>query len=53
MLLRSPKVEMNLKQLNGNDVFIECEVTGVAAKQYRTFDFQLKAKITNSGNFKL
>lgn len=53
MLLRSPKVEMNLKQINGNDVFIECEVTGSAAKQYRTFDFQLKAKITNSGNFTL
>lgn len=53
MLLRSPKVEMNLKQLNGNDVFIECEVTGTAAKQHRTFDFQLRAKITNSGNFKL
>lgn len=53
MMLRSPKIEMNLKQINGNDVFIECEVTGVAAKQYRTFDFQLKAKITNSGNFKL
>jgi hypothetical protein len=53
MLLRSPKIEMNLKQINGNDLFIECEVTGAAAKQYRTFDFQLKAKITNSGNFKL
>lgn len=53
MMLRSPKIEMNLKQLNGNDVFIECEVTGSAAKQYRTFDFQLTASITNGGNFKL
>jgi hypothetical protein len=53
MLLRSPKIEMNLKQINGNDFFIECEVTGTAAKQSRNFDFQLKAKITNSGNFKL
>lgn len=53
MLLRSPKIEMNLKQINGNDLFIECEVTGSAASQPRTFDYQLKAKITNSGNFKL
>lgn len=53
MLLRSPKVEMNLKQLNGNDVFIECEVTGTCAKLYRHFEYMLKAKITNSGNFKL
>jgi hypothetical protein len=53
MLLRSPKVEMNLKQLNGNDLFVECEVTGSAAKQALVFDFTLKAKITNSGNFKL
>jgi len=53
MLLRSPKVEMNLKQINGNDVFIECELTGTAADLHRSFDYQLKAKITNSGNFKL
>jgi len=53
MLLRSPKVEMNLKQINGNDVFIECEVTGSQASQARHFDYRLKAKITNSGNFKL
>ncbi len=53
MLLRAPKVEMNLKQLNGNDVFIECEVTGSQASLMRTFDYTLKAKITNSGNFKL
>lgn len=53
MLLRAPKVEMNLKQLNGNDVFIECEVTGSQASMLRSFDYTLKAKITNSGNFKL
>lgn len=53
MLLRSPKVEMNLEQINGNDVFIECEITGTAADMHRSFDYQLKAKITNSGNFKL
>ncbi len=53
MLLRAPKVEMNLKQLNGNDVFIECEVTGSQASLMRSFDYNLKAKITNSGNFKL
>lgn len=53
MLLRSPKVEMNLKQVNGNDVFVECEVTGSVAAQYRVFDYLLKAKITNTGNFKL
>jgi hypothetical protein len=52
-LLRSPKVEMNLKELNGNDFFIECEVTGISADQYLTFDYSLTAKITNSGNFKL
>lgn len=53
MLLRAPKVEMNLKQLNGNDVFIECEVTGSQASLLRSFDYTLKAKIANSGNFKL
>lgn len=53
MLLRSPKVEMNLKQLNGNDLFIECNVTGKIADQFTTFDFNLKAEIANSGNFKL
>lgn len=53
MLLRAPKVEMNLKQINGNDVFIECEVTGSQASLYRSFDYTLKAKITNTGNFKL
>lgn len=53
MLLRAPKVEMNLKQLNGNDVFIECEVTGTQASLMRSFDYTLKAKIVNSGNFKL
>jgi hypothetical protein len=53
MLLRAPKVEMNLKQLNGNDVFIECEVTGSQASLMRSFDYTLKAKITNSGNFNL
>jgi len=53
MMLRSPKIEMNLKQVNGNDVFIECEVTGSTAPRNLTFDYQLKAKITNSGNFKL
>jgi hypothetical protein len=53
MLLRAPKVEMNLKQLNGNDLFIECEVTGNAAPMLRTFDYTLKAKISNTGNFKL
>lgn len=52
-LLRSPKIEMNLKQLNGNDVFIECEVLGTAADRYTHFDFTLTAKITNSQNFKL
>ena len=53
MMLRSPKIEMNLKQVNGNDLFIECEVTGSAASMVRTFDYQLKAKTTNSGNFRL
>lgn len=53
MLLRAPKVEMNLKQLNGNDVFIECEVTGSQAALARSFDYTLRAKITNSGNFNL
>lgn len=53
MMLRAPKVEMNLKQLNGNDVFIECEVTGSQASLLRSFDYTLKAKIANSGNFKL
>ena len=53
MLLRAPKVEMNLKQINGNDAFIECEVTGTQASLYRHFDYTLKAKITNTGNFKL
>jgi len=53
MLLRSPKVEMNLKQLNGNDLFIECNLTGSVADQYTSFDFKLKAEISNTGNFKL
>lgn len=53
MMLRAPKIEMNLKQLNGNDVFIECEVTGSQASLMRSFDYILKAKIVNSGNFKL
>lgn len=53
MLLRAPKVEINLKQLNGNDVFIECEVTGSQASLARSFDYTLRAKITNSGNFNL
>lgn len=53
MLLRAPKIEMNLKQLNGNDVFIECEVTGSQASLLRTFDYTLKATIKNSGNFRL
>jgi hypothetical protein len=53
MMLRSPKIEMNLKQVNGNDVFIECEVTGSVASLVRSFDYNLKAKITNTGNFKL
>lgn len=53
MMLRAPKIEMNLKQLNGNDVFIECEVTGAQASLMRSFDYTLKAKIVNSGNFKL
>lgn len=53
MLLSSPKVEMNLKNLNGNDFFIECEVTGTCAPQHATFDYTLKAKIANSGNFRL
>lgn len=44
-LLRSPKVEMNLKMINGNDNFIECEVTGSLADRYRTFDFLLTAKL--------
>lgn len=52
-LLRSPKIEMNLKQYNGNDVFIECEVTGSSASLMRHFDYTLKARISNSGNFKL
>ena len=52
-LLRSPKVEMNLKQINGNDVFIECEVTGNSADRYTHFDFNLTAKINNTQNFKL
>lgn len=53
MMLRSPKIEMNLKQVNGNDVFIECEVTGSVASLVRSFDYNLKAKISNTGNFKL
>lgn len=53
MMLRAPKVEMNLKQLNGNDVFIECEVTGSQADLARSFDYTLRAKIMNSGNFNL
>jgi hypothetical protein len=53
MLLRSPKVEMNLERINGNVAFIECEITGTSADLHRAFDYQLKAKITNSGNFKL
>jgi len=53
MMLRAPKIEMNLKQLNGNDIFIECEVTGSQASLMRSFDYILKAKIVNSGNFKL
>lgn len=53
MMLRAPKIEMNLKQINGNDVFIECEITGSKASQFRTFDYILKAKIANTGNFKL
>lgn len=53
MMLRAPKIEMNLKQINGNDVFIECEITGSTAVLSRTFDYNLKAKITNSGNFRL
>jgi len=52
-LLRSPKIEMNLKQLNGNDYFIETEVTGTSADQYTHFDFKLSATIKNTGNFKL
>jgi hypothetical protein len=52
-LLRSPKVEMNLKQLNGNDVFIECEVSGSSVDQYTNFDFNLTAVIKNTQNFKL
>lgn len=53
LLLRSPKVEINLKSLNGNDLFIECEVTGSAADRYTHFDFALTAKIKNTSNFAL
>lgn len=45
MLLRSEKVEMNLKKINGNDLFIECEVTGSVADRYTAFDFLLTAKL--------
>ena len=45
MLLKSQKVEMNLKKINGNDFFIECEVTGSVADRYTAFDFLLTAKI--------
>lgn len=53
LLLRSPKVEMNLKNINGNDLFIECEVTGSFADRYSHFDFNLSAKIKNTSNFAL
>lgn len=45
MLLKSEKVEMNLKMINGNDYFVECEVTGSVADRYTAFDFLLTAKI--------
>ena len=44
-LLRSPKVEVNMKQVNGNDFFIEAELTGSKANQMLTFDYILKLKI--------
>lgn len=53
MMLRAPKIEMNMKQINANDVFVECEVTGSKADRYSHYDYVLKAKITNSGNFTL
>ena len=43
-LLQSPKVEVNLKEVNGNDYFIEVEVTGNLAKQRLSFDYILKLK---------
>lgn len=52
-LLRSPKIEMNLKEYNGNDIFIECEIVGSSADRFTNFDYKLTAKISNSGNFKL
>lgn len=52
-LLRSPKIEINLKKINENDFFIECEVVGSSADQYTHFDYKLTANINNSGNFKL
>lgn len=45
LLLKSEKVEMNMKKINGNDYFIECEVTGSVADRYNAFDFLLTAKL--------
>lgn len=53
MMLRAPKLEMNLKQINGNDFFIECEITANVASLHLNFEYQMKAKIVNSGNFTL
>jgi hypothetical protein len=49
MLLRSPKIEMNL----GEGIYIECEISGSSASRYTHFDYQMKATIKNTGNFKL
>lgn len=53
MLLRSPKVEINLKQINGNDFFIECDIQGSMTDTYLTYEYNLTAKIENTGNFNL
>lgn len=52
-LLRSPKIEMNLSQINGNGFFVECEISGSSADRYTHFDFNIMATFKNSDTFRL
>ena len=52
-MLKAPKIEVNFKVINGNDFFIECELTGSSADRYTHFDYKLTASIDLPDNFRL
>jgi hypothetical protein len=52
-LLQSPKIEINLKELTGNDFFIEVEITGNKSDRFNVFEYNLSAKLSSNKNFVL